>query len=174
MKAYFFSRLLREKLLLTAFVLLAALTWLSSAGHRWLQLTRDWKAVSVQLADQRLWLAKRADIEAQAKSAIEHLDPAKTLDGARLVGELNTLAGQSGLTSTASDDVRTDRTAQFAVNSVQFTVRRTDLASLLNFYEALAKRSPYLGLEQFSVVADRANPALLSATLRVSSVEVMK
>jgi hypothetical protein len=55
---------------------------------------------------------------------------------------------------------------------VQVAVRNTDLPSLLSFYNELDKRAPYIGLEEFSLTVNPGNPALLSAVMRVSSVEI--
>ena len=55
---------------------------------------------------------------------------------------------------------------------MQVAVRNADLPSLLSFYDALDKRAPYIGLEQFSLTVNPSNPALLNAVMRVSSVEI--
>jgi hypothetical protein len=57
---------------------------------------------------------------------------------------------------------------------VQFSVRRAELGALLKFYDELGKRAPYITIEQLTLQADRANPALLNASLRVASVEIVK
>jgi hypothetical protein len=49
-----------------------------------------------------------------------------------------------------------------------------DWGALKTFYLALGKRSPYIGIEQFSVQVDRANPALLNASFQISSVEISR
>ena len=68
----------------------------------------------------------------------------------------------------------TERTSQFAVNTVQFSLRNTDWESLKRFYLELSRRSPYIGLEQFSLTVTPGNPTLLNAMLRVSSVEIVR
>jgi hypothetical protein len=112
-------------------------------------------------------------IEAAAVQAVKNLDPAKTLDDTKLVGELSALAREQNLKFT-NDAPQTERTGQFAVHTVQLSLQRAEWEALKRFYYALAGRSPYLGVTQFSVVADRANPALLNASLQVSSVEIVR
>ncbi len=73
---------------------------------------------------------------------------------------------------TSSEILGTELTNQFSVNTVQVAVRNADLQSLLNFYGELEKRAPYIGLEQFSLTANPANPSQLNAVMRVSSVEI--
>ncbi len=172
LKAYFLSRLLREKLLLVTIMLLAALTLLSNFSGRVARAWRAARTASVALADEQQWLANRVAIEASAGQAVKNLDPAKTLDDTQLVGELNALAKAQGLKFT-SDTPRTERTGQFAVHSVQFNLLKMDWESLKRFYLELTKRSPYISLEQFSLQAERTNPGLLNASLKVSSVEIV-
>ncbi len=175
MKAFFFSRLLREKVLLTALLALGAIVWLSSEGRRAHQFWMDWRANATLLATQRQWLAHRASFEAEAAQAIQHLDPSRTYSSTRLLGELSTIADEVGVRSnTSSEILGTERTNEFAVNTVQFAIRNTTLASLLNFYRELDKRAPYIGVEQFAVTVTPGNPQLLNAMLRVSSVEIVR
>ncbi|MDD2763817.1 MAG: general secretion pathway protein GspM [Opitutaceae bacterium] len=175
MKAFFFSRHLREKMLLTALLALVALTWLTRVARGGREFWRDWRATATTLATQQQWLDHRADIEAAATRAVAHLDPSRTFSSARLLGELSTIADQVGVRSnTASEILGTERTSEFAVNTVQFAIRNADLAAILRLCGGLDQRAPYLGLEQFSLTVNPANPALLNVTLRVSSVEIAR
>lgn len=172
LKMFFLSRLLREKLLLVIIAGLVALTFLSNFSGRVARAWRTQRATTVALAEQAQWLANRATIEAGAGKAVKNLDPARTLDDTQLVGELNALARAQGLKFT-SDTPRTERSGQFAVHTVQFNLLKMDWEGLKRFYLELTKRSPYIGIEQFSLQSERANPGLLNASLRVSSVEIV-
>lgn len=174
MKALFLSRLLREKVLLLAFALIGAAIWLSGVAERAGVQLKTIKTTSVDLDVQQRWLLQRARIEKEAQLAIEHLDPSRSLDGVRLQSELNTMARAAGLGNYDVSDSRTDRTSQFAVHSVQFMVRNADIGSLIAFYQALNQRAPYLGLEDFKLASNASNPAQLTATWRVTSVEIAK
>lgn len=173
MKRYFFTRTLREKALLTAFVALVALAWLFGALGRTRARWQEWSSLRIAGKEQQLWLGNRADIEARATKATAQLDPAKTLNGTRLVAEMSGLASQAGLTAEVTGQ-RTERTTQFAFHSAQVSFRRVDLAALLRFYEALSQRSPYVGLEQVSLAADRGAPGTLNATFRVTAAELQR
>ncbi len=173
MRSFFFSRHIREKLLLTALLALVGIVWLGrvvrSAREFWL----EWRANAAVLATQKQCLDNRAGTEAAAARAIAHLDPARTFSGPRLLGELSTIADQVGVrNNTSSEIVGTELTNQFSVNTVKVAVRNADLPSLLSFYSELEKRAPYIGLEQFSLTVNPGNPALLNAVMRVSSVEI--
>ncbi|HWZ93609.1 MAG TPA: hypothetical protein VNW30_00270 [Opitutaceae bacterium] len=172
LKAFFLSRLLTEKILLTGFSVLI-LAW------AFIHMIRDVGRFSSGFRDtgailhaQRASLNARADTEARVKRALLKLDPARTLDSARLQGDLNTLA--TGLTDT-SIDARPDEPADlFIKHSVQFSVRKVDWSALQQFYVALSKRSPYISIEQCSISADRVTPTELNATMLISSVEIAK
>lgn len=172
-KAYFLSRLLREKVMLLVFVGLGAIVWIAGISGRVSRAWVEYRSSSNELAQQKQWLTSREQIEAAAVQAVKNLDPAQTLDETRLVGELNALAREYNL-KFAADTPQTERSAQFAVHTVQITLPRAEWEVLYKFYTALSKRSPYIGITQFSLAADRANPVLLNASLRVSSVEILR
>ncbi len=175
MKAFFLSRLFREKVLLTAFLVLGAATWLTSVARRGHQLWTTWRTTDTRLATQQQWLDHRAAIEKAATQAAANLDPAKTFSSTRLLGELGTIANDVGLrNNTSSEILGTERSGQFAVNTVQFALRNTDWSSLKQFYLELSKRAPYIGIEQFSATVNPGNPSLLNVVLRVSSVEIVR
>ena len=114
MKAFFLSRLLREKLILLAFILLAAAMWLSSAGDRAHAFFDRVHQTSTDLAEQKQWLSGRARIEAAAKDAIKQLDPSRTYDSVRLQAELADIAQSVGLNKdTSIDDAQVSAGAQF-------------------------------------------------------------
>jgi hypothetical protein len=171
MKNWFLSRTLREKLLLLFFTAAAAVGWLAAATGRLVQGGQGWHSVAVEQENQRLWLGYRAAIEERAAQAVKNIDPGRTLDASHLIGEVSALAGAAGL-SVGIDPPRTQRTDRFAYHTVQVTFRRAALGALVNFYEALGRRAPYLALEQCTLAADRTNPAQLNATFSIFSVEV--
>lgn len=172
-KAWFFGRLFREKILVFAFVLLGALIWLSSASDRLTKNLRTFRSAETALATQQIWLDNRAAIEEAAKAAVQNLDPTKTYNSTFLVAEILGIAGRAGLTVN-TEPPRTQRSPQFAIHTVQVTTRRAELASLLRFYQELASRAPYLGLEQVTLQGDRTNPGMINATLQVASVELVR
>lgn len=173
LKTWFMSRLFREKVLVFAFLLLGALIWLSSASDRLQGSLRDFRAAESTLATQQLWLNNRPAIEEAAAAAVRNLDPAKTYDGTFLVAEVQNMARKAGL-SPSTEPPRTQRSPQFAVHTVQVTTRRADLAALLKFYQELASKAPYLGLEHVSLQGDRSSPGAVNAVLQVVSVELVR
>jgi hypothetical protein len=172
-KTWFMSRLLREKALVFVLVLVGALIWLSSASNRLKAGLRDFRGAEAELATQQAWLDKRPEIETAAEAAVQNLDPAKTYDSTFLVAEIMGIASRAKL-AVNTEPPRTQRSAQFSVHTVQVSTRRAELASLLRFYQELASKAPYLGLEQISLQGDRSSPGLVNATLQVVSVELVR
>jgi uroporphyrinogen-III decarboxylase len=173
MKQYFLQRSHREQMLLTLFVVFAGAIWIFAAAGRLRARLQEARLAHADSAAQQLWLDRQADIEARAAAAIKSLDPARTFDATRLASEISTMAREAGLTIN-TEPPRTTQTPQLAIHSVQVTSRRAALSALLKFYEALNERAPYLGLEQCSLLVERNSGGLLTATLQVSSVEVIR
>ena len=121
-----------------------------------------------------MWLANREAIEASAQKAASRLEAARTLDGTRLLAEVSSMARDAGLRSTTSGENQDVSNGQFAVHTLQFNVSKAEWPTFMAFYVALRDRSPYIGIEQFSLLSDRANPVLLNANLRISSVEIVR
>jgi hypothetical protein len=172
LRAYFLARLLREKLLLVAFAILIALTWLSGWSTRVNRFWKEQRGTGAGLKEQTLWLTNRRLIEDSATKAASHLDASRTLDGTRLLAEMTAMANETGLRNTMTGDPQEESNGQFAIHTLQFNVTKTDWESLEAFYMLVQKRSPYIGIEQFAVRADPNNPAVLNATMKVSSVEI--
>ncbi len=174
MKAFFLSRILREKILLLAFTVLGAAIWFSSVSDRVGARLREIRRITTDLEVQQRWLVQSERISREASLAVEHLDPARTFDNVRLQSELNAMASGASLSNYDVSDSRTESTSQFSVHSVQFSVRNTNIGALVAFYAELSKRAPYIGIEQFSLEGNRSNPAQLNASWRVTSVEIQR
>jgi len=171
MKAFFLSRLFREKLLLLGLILMAAATWLSSASNRTARFCKTFSDTSKLLASQHELLAQQSKVEAEAKAAIEHLEPSKTFDGVRLQAEVDAIAKRTGVINYSADNVQTERVSQFSMNSMQLQIRNADYATLVKFYLELSKQAPYIGIEQFRLTVTNFKH---SVAMRVSSVEIAK
>lgn len=173
-RAYFLSRFLREKILLTFLAIAIAAIWITSLAGRVSRFVSSSSLTSAALVEQAHWLSDKAAIEASAQVAASRLDPVKTLDTTRLLAEIAAIATETGLKNTTSGDPKDLSNGQFAVHTLQFNVTKVDWGALKAFYLELGKKSPYIGIEQFSVQVDRANPALLGANFQLSSVEISK
>ncbi|MFT3782943.1 MAG: hypothetical protein QM790_13125 [Nibricoccus sp.] len=166
MKAFFLSRLFREKVLLLAFVLLIAATWFSNVMGRAGKFSREFKLTSAELAEQRSWLNQREKIEATAKAAVEHLDPAKTYDGIRLQREIGAILDRCGIKNYNTDNAVPERASQLTMYFMRVEIRGVDWAALKRFYLELVKQNPYICIDQFRITATN---NMHNASLRVAS-----
>ncbi len=174
LRASFLSCLLREKVLMTAFIVMAAAVWMVSVAGRVNRFTRTIRVTTLSLNEQQLYLSNRASIEAQAQVAAGKLDAVRTLDATRLLAEVSAIATDADLKNTTTGAPKDVSSGQFAVHTLEFTISKVDWATLKTFYLALSKRSPYIGIEQYRMQADKANPTLLNASFQISSVEISR
>ncbi len=173
MKAWFISRPAREKLLMLAFMIGAAVFWLSDLTERGGVVTTDVRETRTVLGQQARWLQEKDRIEQAAAAAVADLDGSRTFNSLRLSAELSTLARDAGIDQNLRSEAQpTQQTAQFAVHTVQLTLNRVAWENLLGFYDALSQRAPYISIERFTLESVRNNPAELTARLLVSSVEI--
>jgi hypothetical protein len=174
LRAYFLSRLLREQLLLAGIAVLVAAIWFTSIANRTGRFVHAVRITTGSLNEQARWLADRKAIEASAQAAAGRLDAVRTLDTTRLLAEISAMATEAGLKNTTSAEAKDASAGQFSVHTLQFSVTKADWATLKQFYLALSKRSPYIGIEQCTLQVDRANQTLLSANFQISSVEIAR
>ncbi len=171
MKAFFLSRVLREKILLLGLILFGAGAWLLSATHSTTRFWQRFSETSASLKWQSELLAQQGQVEAEAMAAIKYLDPAKTFDNLRLQAEVDAIARRTGLTGVALERVQTERSKQISINSMPMTIRNADWPKLKEFYIELAKSAPYIGIDQFSI---RVANFKHNVSMRISSIEVAK
>jgi hypothetical protein len=173
LRAYFLTRLLREKLLLLGFVLIGVVWWGSAFASRAGKFWRDQRSTTLTLAEQQQWLNNRTAIEAAAQKAASKLDPSQTLDRTRLASAVGQAAHDAGLRNNySSNPVPSETNGQFTVHSVDFTVTNADFLMLEQFYLNLHKRAPYIGIETFTLRSNVNDSNKLNLVVRVSSVEI--
>jgi hypothetical protein len=174
LRAFFLARAFREKVLLAGWFVLVAAVWASNLSGRAARFTRRVHQTTNSLNEQQLWLSNRVAIEAQAQAAAGKLDAVRTLDAPRLLAEVLAIADETGLKSRTSGESKDSTLGQFSVHTIAFSVTKVDWGTLKDFYLALSKRSPYIGIEEYTMQVDRANPTLLSANFQISSVEISR
>src|SRR4051812_1045891 len=102
LRAFFLSRLLREKLLLVAFAGIAVLIWASGFSTRAGMFWRAKKATTAELNLQDQWLNNEQRIKDTVEKVTAHLERSRTLDGLRLLNKVKQLATEAGLRNTTS------------------------------------------------------------------------
>ena len=174
-RAFFLSRALREKLLLVVFVAIGAGWWSSAYTTRFGHFWSDKRSTTSRLAEQAQWIRNGPQIVEAAKKTAGRLDPAQTLNGNQLVTTVAQLANEAGLRQTStSGSVVTTTSGQFALHSVEYTIRNAEWESLKKFYEAIQQRSPYIAVERFVLSSTASNEAQLTLGLKVVSVEIVR
>lgn len=171
MKQFFLTRSRREQLLVTLLVVLTGVIWAAYGFGRTRTQFGVWRSLRTDHALQQRWLDRKTQIDAGTAEAVKTLDPKQTLDPTRLIAQISALAAEAGVTAN-TEPPKTTNASQLAVHTVQVTCRRASLASLIKFYEGIQGKSPYLVLEQCSLLIERGTAGVLSASFQISSVEV--
>jgi hypothetical protein len=176
LRAFFLSRLLREKILLLVFILMGTLIWLSSFASRANLVWMQQRTTSATLKTQRDFLARRDQINAEVQEAANKLDANRTYNKNNLVAEVANLARTAGVgTNTFGTGIETKSNGQFAVHTFTYTINNIPQANwqaLQKFYVSLRDRSPYISIDQFALHSP--NKIQLNLQVRVSSFEPLR
>jgi hypothetical protein len=171
-KAFFLSRLMREKALLLAFVGIGAVIWLSSFVGRARTFARGFRQTTQELAEQRQVLDSRQSVEAAAKKAIAQFEPKKTYSDTSLNAKIKEIADTASLKYTIEPS-RDEPTPQFVMHSVRFQTSvpkdNQNFLKLRTFYLELGKQSPYISIEQCTMSV---SAATVTAVFKLSAVEI--
>ncbi len=170
MKNFFNSKTMRERVLMAAFILIGALWWGTSLLGRTQLLKQEWKITSADIDEQQNWLKNKTQVEQRTLKVTAQLNPAKTFNATQAFTEVNRLT--QGMEVTIGE-TRTERSENFAMHSLQVTIRKVGMPSLIKFYLELSQKAPYLGIDKCSISMDRANPGQVNAAIRIYSVEML-
>ncbi len=174
LRAFFLSRVLREKLLLVGFLVIGAIMWGSAFWTRASRFQRNARATTAELKDQDFWLGRRDQIQAATEKAAAQMDPSKTLDPTGLSVAVSQLAADAGiqgnLRTLNSEAAMTS--GQFSINRLRLQVTNTSWHSFAVFYQHLQERAPYVAITELTLQPMRGNPAQITALLTVASFEI--
>lgn len=168
---WFLGRSLREQLLVAVLLVAGVVIWFASAAGRLRGTWNTHLALAGREREQSLLLASADDVRARVAAQLARIEPARSLNGTRLVAELQSLAGQANLKPRV-DSGRSQAVDQFVAHTAEVEVRAAEFGMLMDLTDRIAARSPYLSLERITIVADPANPSRLDARLLVSAVEI--
>jgi hypothetical protein len=173
LRTIFLGRPAREKILIVVLLLGGAVLWGMSLVNRAVDFTATAGDTSRTLDAQLNLISHKDRVEKRAVTEAAHLDPTQTLDSLRLTGTVQQIARDSGLTGFNSSPAQDVSNGQFAFHSVLFSVNKATYPQIEDFYYRLQDRAPYIGIETFHLAADRSNPAMLNASMTISSVEIV-
>lgn len=175
LRAFFLSRVLREKLLLLGFLGIAVILWGTAYGSRAIAFGRAYHNTTQSLAEQDRWLARSNQIKTVTEQAVAHMDPAKTLDPANLsvvVGQLANDAGIMGNNFQRLGNGPAMSSGQFSINTLRLQIQNTDWKNFATFYQRLQERSPYIAITEITLRPARGNPAQVTASMVLASFEI--
>jgi len=162
---------LREKILLNAFLWVIVFIWfifsLDGIQTEW----KSWSTWSRNLQEQRDWLQLKTTVDSQLQESLQRFNPESTFDSASLVGRVDALARETGV----SHDISTPRTQQgdqFEFHTLRVTLRRTPMEKWLAFDARLRAESPYINLESVRLSADSRDPTQFSGQFILKSFEL--
>lgn len=171
LKQLFNAMSLRERVLLTVFIWIGILVWASAIAKNYRTTRIQAAGTSTELNKQSQWFAERDSINLQLQEALDRLDPKKTYSSTRLVGRLDNFARTSGL----NFNTNTPQTKEgdiFNVHTVRLAIRNANIGPLIEFDKKIKQESPYIGLQQIKITANKSDPRLLDAQFTVSSFEL--
>jgi hypothetical protein len=172
LRAFFLSRLLREKLLLVGILGVAVVMWASSYASRTSLFLRQQRATTEELKTQSYYLSQRPIIEAATHEAAAKMDPAKTLDPTFLSVEVGRLANDAGVKFNSSNVTSGPNVGQFSINTLRIAIASADWHAFAVFYQHLQERAPYLAITEFALMPVPGNPAQVRASLTIASFEI--
>lgn len=173
LRALFLARSLREEILVVALAFILVGWWLSGFADRAGRFLRESRHTTAELANQAQWLANRTRILDAAQTAASRFDASSTLNSTGLLTAVNALAEDAGLANTRGDADADESNGQFSVHTLRFEIPRADWSSLTGFYLELEKRHPYIGIEQFSISADKTSHTH-NVSMVLSSFEIIR
>jgi len=172
-RAFFLGRAQRERVLLVAFAVILVAMWFSHFSDQVRRFYGESRYTGNELAVQAQYIAASPAILASAQKSASLFDASSTLNGAGLLAAVKQMADDAGMANGRGDLDPDVTTGQFAVHTLHYQIPKTDWTSLLNFYVALRKRHPYIGIERFNVGSSPASTTV-SVDLMLSSVEIVR
>lgn len=172
LRAFFLSRVLREKLLLVGFLGFAVVMWASAFSSRVGRFWRAEHATTVELKDQDFWLGQQNQIKAATQAAAAQMDPAKTLDATGLSVAVRQLANDAGVKYNNGPVQPGPNSGQFAINTLRVNVTPTDWHAFAVFYQHLQERAPYIAITELAMQPVQSNRSQIMATMTVASFEI--
>ncbi len=174
MRAFFFRRNWRERILLLVVLTVAVVIWLSSVLGRARAAKERWSGAGVVLAQQQAWLDSATQTQEQLQSRLAQVQQGRSLNGNQLVGQLDAVIKRQRIASYRLDPPTTDRKPPVAIHTVTLTVDKTDLATFGGFVDDLRTSLPLVNIEQVVFTPDRRNTAQLDVRLKLSGLELLQ
>ena len=174
LKAYFLSLQARERILVSALLVIGALVALTFFTKK---ATAFWRTESAKLTSIKRndgVIASREAVDKRALAASAKLVPGQSLSQVQLQSTVNTLAQQATIRnpgiSGLPDDVVTN--SNLAIHAVRLTLTNVAWDNLKTFYVELQKRRPYITIDDMTVSMTDQRMGTHDVVMTLSSIEV--
>ncbi len=173
MRAFFFRRSWRERVLLLVVLTVGVAIWLSSVASRSGALRERWGATGTALHLQKDWLSVAAENEGQLQSRLAQVQQGRSLNANQLAGQLDAVVKRQRFANYRLDPPASERKPPVAVHTVALTIEKVELPAFGAFVDDLRGSLPLVNIEQLVVTPDRRNPAQLDVRLKLSGLELL-
>ncbi|MBK8475606.1 MAG: hypothetical protein IPL39_04660 [Opitutaceae bacterium] len=172
MRAFFFRRSWRERVLLLVVLVVGVLIWLFAALDRTRAARSRWGGQASVLAEQGVWLASATTLQEQVQSRLAQVQQGRSLNANQLVGQLDAVVKRQHLVFRLDPPTTAPR-PPVAIHSVSLTLEKVELGGLAAFTDDLRASLPLVNIEQIVITPDRRNPAQLDVRLKLSGLELL-
>ncbi len=173
MRAFFFRRSWRERILLLVVLTVGVAIWLSSVSGRSGTLRERWGATGTALALQQTWLESAAENQVQLQSRLAQVQQGRSLNANQLAGQLDAVAKRQHFANYRLDPPTSERKPPVAIHTVSLTIEKVELAAFGTFVDDLRSSLPLVNIEQLVITPDRRTPAQLDVRLKLSGLELL-
>ncbi len=174
MRAFFFRRSWRERVLLLLVLVVGVVVWLGAVVSRGRAARERWSETSGMLAHQRQWLAAAPEKAQELQTRLAQVQQGRSLNANQLVGQLDAVIKRQRIAAYRLDPPTTERKPPVALHAVSVTLDKTELAALGAFVDDLRATLPLVNIEQLVITPDRRNPAQLDVRLKLSGLELLQ
>jgi hypothetical protein len=173
MRAFFFCRSWRERVLLLVVFAVGVLIWLFSVLGRVRTARERWAATGGELREQQLWLDNAATTHEQLQSRLAQVQQGRALNANQLAGRLDELVKRHGF-AFRLDPPSSERRPPVVLHTVSLAIDKADLPAFAAFADDLRSSLPLVNIEQLVITPDRRNPAQLDVRLKLSGLELLQ
>jgi hypothetical protein len=163
---------IRERYLVALIVWVVLLVWLLGIIDNFRATWTTFSLNSQLLESFEDTLAQADEAQVLLEAARQGLDSNKTFSAAQLVGRLDSIARENEVSSFDISTPSTQETQLFSFHNVRLTIKRSQIAELIRFDQAVKTHSPYIALADFQLSANKRDPRFLDAVFELVSFEL--
>lgn len=162
----------RERFLLALFLWSLLLVWALALVENLRESSQTLSLNKDLLQSLRATIDQAPTAETLLEQARAGLDGSKTFTAAQLVGQLDSIARQNEVSSFDISTPSTVETDLFSFHTVRLSIKRSQLADLIRFDQAVKEFTPYIALSEFRITANKRDPRFLDAVFELVSFEL--